>query len=497
MASKKDFKTKFKSGFKKTLNFLDKSFKNKLILLPTIGVLCLLSSLVVFNAGYLLGKSASYMDFVEATDYTTYKSSVMNNSVPFQYYSEARFQSIHIDGNDMYIVDANTKTKLIRSTTTGSLVITKCDLNGKVKKAYELDYAALGLAIYEDYKLDGFSSRYGGFYFGQKYNYLVITGMDIGSDAPINSVISKTDYANAPAYRIVKYNKNFKALDYLDIPYTANGNNITRPLGFATVSIDENSDGSEICVSSGKEGIGDNNGAGTRHQQGLQFIIDTKTMTLKSGIYQNFVSHSLNQYILYDGDDRLYIDMSDNGPHGVVAFKQSADLKSKSRTILHTTPATSSYWLMYMNLGGIAIGKNNYLAAWSTMDNSSNSNPTGLRDIEVCVLSKNLGSFVNITIEDYNTDATLTAGQPYLVPINNDKFVVLWQEYTYGSGTTFKNTCYAVIDSNGTILKETTRDDSIVLNRWCIPTYCSKQNKVVWFTDSTSGRTYHKLSVGV
>lgn len=510
--------SKSKINFKK----IDKHLNNKIVLATLVGLLSFISLLTVFNVGLVIGRSVSYMDFTSTwKNNLSYSTSVMDSTTPFQYYTETDSQTIHYDKNNTYVVDVLSKS--------GYITILEYNSKDRVTDAWELDYFSLGVQVYDQYNwkkiyekdADGKkvythqeessrTFRYGGIYFGDKYNYVALAGQRIGwftDELSQNSIFFSPlkKVVDAPAYRIIKYSKNFKQLDYVDIPYGVQNkvdendvtNDIARPLGFATLVMAESTDGSTLIVSTGKEGYDDGS---THHQTALQFVIDVKSFESTNGIRQNWVSHSLNQYVVYDNDTIVYCDLSDASPHGIKMYLTSPTGRILLSNI-HNTPVIGGYYFMHMNLGGVAVGEESYVIAYNTMDVTSTNTTT--RNIMISTVNRENQSTNQYMIEEYNNTAN-KGGQPYIVPMKNDNFAIMWHEYT--SGGAYLSTCYAVVNSKGETIINTTRTNEFVLNRYACPVYIEKEDVIKWTVDSTktdsdgikyNDRTFYRLELEV
>lgn len=489
-----------------------------------MGLFAFVAMLCIFQTGNSLGRAASYMDFTNATKFDTYNNSVMDSNIPFQYYSQQDFQSIHYDDNKKYVVDTISKP--------GHVVVLEYNSKDKITDKWELDFFSLGVSVYEEYNWDkiydadsngkavkdGWSKvythkeestrtfRYGGFHFGDKYNYLVLGGERIGwfTDhlaqnkwflSPLKKVVQ------APAYRIIKYSKDFKQLDYLDIEYGVQNklkdsdvtHDIARPFGFSTVSMAESPDGKELIVSTGREGYDDGS---THHQYGVQFIIDVKSFEkMNAGISVNFVSHSLDQYVAYDGDTKVFADLSDANPHGIKMNIFYPDGARKNLSSIHNTPVIGGYYLMHMNLGGLAIGEESYLLPINTMDLSYTDvalADTNTKSIMVMVVDKETYATTKVTLADYHSEGK-KGTKPYIVSLGNDNFAILWQEFT--TSNQFVATCYAIVNSKAEVVLPVVKNSDIYLNRWANPIFVD--DEIVWFVDTQDGRVFNRIKVEV
>ncbi len=518
----KQFAKEFKQLCKKILKNIDKSVKStKGITIYTI-ILGVISSILIFNLGFVTsgtiyntGENIIYsITSTDSFDTSTVSANVNYSTVLSSNYSYRNWNSVScnkqmmfVDGYNIYTADGYN--------TSGKFVLTKYDAKFKKESTNTFDYASYGSSIF---KKEGWSDcttfLYGNFAVSDDYYYLVLIGPDYGTAA------KDTDKLSAPGIRILKMNKSLRVLKYYDISYSSIG--ATRPGGWSDMAIAISPDDSELSLSTGLDGFYDSYstgvGTGSRHQIGLQLILDTSDMTLKkrSPIW---VTHTLGQHVIYDGTDRIFLDAADASPtHGLLLTKVSGTNYSTSTNTQVKTNIISSYVYMNMNIGGVVASNDNYLTVYNTMDNTlsssngatHNSASTEIRDIRVLVTPKDsVSNGTIITLHDYistkpttltKDEFTRTGGEPRITDIGNDRFLVMWYESIYNSGESFsyQTTCYMIIDGSGNVIQEVIKDNTMWLNTWVRPVYSEKNNTVYWFNDSTEGnRTFYSLKVRV
>lgn len=520
----KDFGKEFSKLWKKIIKLVDnsvKSVRGKTIYSIFLGII---STVLIFNLGFVISQSlvtgveeiVLSLNKTDSFTMTEVNSNVKYSSVLSANYSYRNWnnvscnkQMMFVDGYNIYTADGYN--------TSGKFVLTKYNSKFNKKSTKTFDYASYGKSIY---KKAGWSTDttflYGNFAVSDNYYYLVLVGPDYGSRA------KDTDMLSAPAVRILKMNKSLKVVDYYDMSYTSMG--ATRPGGWSDLAIAVSPDGSELSFSTGFDGFydsyasADGTGSGSRHQIGLQLIINTKDMTLKKKS-PVWATHTLGQHVIYDGEDRIFIDAADASPcHGILLSKVSGDNFTITQNKQVTTPIISSYVYMNLNIGGVAASSNNYLTVYNTMDETltsslgatHNSVSTEIRDIRVLVTPKNrVSSGTVITLHDYlstketsfiKNDDTRSGGEPRIVDIGNDNFLVMWYETIWNSSESFsyQTTCYMVIDGDGNVVQEVIKDNTMWLNTYVTPVFNSKNNTVYWFNDSATGiRTFYELKVRV
>jgi len=170
------------------------------------------------------------------------------------------------------------------------------------------------------------------------------------------------------------------------------------------------------------------------------------TVTYTSPIFpKNHVSHSFDQYVVFDGDTPVYLDHGDAYPRTVCLQKGRLERAESSsrlpRAVMFGIPGETGANMTGVTLGGLVISDRNYIAAISTVDHSrvsryTNFDMVGLgldqRDIVMCVVQKNYRNgeeATRITIGSYiGTDKI--ASTPRIISNGDNTFTVLWQEFS-------------------------------------------------------------------
>ncbi len=516
----KEFGREFKKLWFSFLKNLDKSVKSiKGITIYTI-ILGIISAILIFNLGFVTSSTIynTTEDIILSLSKTdTYETDIISadvnaNTVLSANYSYRNWntpgsnkQTMFVDGSYIYTVDGLNHT--------GEVVLTKYDTKFKKKSTKVFEFGNYGNKVFKSHKWDT-TFVYGNFVASDDYYYLVLLGPDYGGDI-------KSDRLHAPALRVVKLTKSMKEVCNYDVSYYEMG--ATRPGGWSNVGIDVSPNGDELSISTGFDGFydgyTDTGATGSRHQIGYQLILDTKKLELKkrSPIW---VTHTLGQHVKYDGNDnRIFIDAADASPvHGLLLSKVSGDKFTVTRNTQVTTPNINHYVYMNMNIGGVEVSNNNYLSVFNIMDNTlnasngatHNSASTEIRDIKVLVANKdNVTDAKIVTLYDYistkptpltKDENTRTGGEPRILNIGKDRFLVMWYECIYNSGESFSydTTCYMVIDGDGNIIQDVVKDNTMWMNTWAYPVYSSKNSTVYWFNDGVNGkRTFYSLKVRV
>ena len=271
---------------------------------------------------------------------------------------------------------------------------------------------------------------FGAFLSGNKYNYIAF-GQQNTEQSYSKEVI-----------RITKYDKSFTKIGSVSV---TGGSAQTRiPFDAGCPRMAENGDA--LILHTTRERYTSNDGL--NHQSNLTLIIDTGKMavTYISAEYpQNHTSHSFDQYVIFDGDVPVYLDLGDAYPRAVVLQKgELTNGSAAGHTLISATmmniPGQIGANQTGVTLGGLAVSDKNYLAVIATVDHSkvvqyTNFGMTGLsidqRDIVVCSVRK---SFSNgdmakqITIGKYTGTNTI-ASTPRVLSNGDNSFTVIWAEF--------------------------------------------------------------------
>lgn len=339
--------------------------------------------------------------------------------------------------------------------------------------------------------VDFLLEKFGGFYCGEKYNYIVY-----GRENP-------TMNKNITTFALVKYDKQtwqIKGVTELK------NNDTVIPFNIGSLRMAEYGDNLIIRTCHKMYNT---------HQSSASFVVNTETM---QGKYfrqdSSFVSHSFNQYVKTDGKAFAFVDHGDGAPRSVVlrvlpGSAESGDLSgSRLEVDLFPIPGEGGANCTGVTVGGFEVSESNYISVISTIDHSKVHTYTkvemqGLdkdeRDIVVLVVPKdsiNSENVKKIYLTDY-VDKGKCGSVPYLVKIDGGIFMVLWQEFEYsGNKLMDVGLKYAYIDENGNVIGEIRNFDGGVLARDCQPVVMN--GKVTWFVNTTYGhRVFHTIDVDV
>lgn len=325
---------------------------------------------------------------------------------------------------------------------------------------------------------------FGGFFAGKTYNYMVF-GQSNTEENDRKEVI-----------RVVKYDKDFQRLDSVSI---TGGECFTiEPFDAGSLRMAEN--GNELAIHTSRKRYTTEDGL--NHQSQLTIRLDTASMRVKNAMsrfQENHVSHSFNQFALYDGGRLVLVDHGDAYPRSVVLNRASGS--SYTATDLLKIPGAIGANCTGVTVGGFEASGSSYLAAINTIDHSKvtaydSYSMTGLdrdeRDIVLLACAKSGSRTQQVRLTDYTGHGRL-GSTPYLVKLSDDRFLVLWEEFAYGERTapTDQGVRYVEVDGSGNPLTEVQAAQNARLSSDCQPVLVD--GAVTWYVNVKAGRMFYQI----
>ena len=346
------------------------------------------------------------------------------------------------------------------------------------------NYSADGKKLISQRTISKELNLFGGFYSGKDYNYLVF-GQNNTAESDSKEVV-----------RVVKYTKSWSKVNSCSI----SGVNTTKPFSAGSLRMEEA--GGKLYVYTCHEMYADSDGI--NHQANMLFTIDESSMSLTDSMYDvsnltdGYVSHSFNQFIKADESGKyIYrVDHSEssnyfmNGSYlsvnGITLTKYKADGKSTAVSVsipVKFDMNKSNY--TGASIGGFELGSGNCLIAYAKDVSSS----CKTRNVYISVTDELFNGTQNIALTNYGTSSKVTCRTPQLIKINDNLFLVMWEEYNSSTGKTATKTM--TVDSNGkTVTKAISHSFGL---SDCQPIVCS-DGMVKWYVTNNSAPTLYKLS---
>ena len=346
------------------------------------------------------------------------------------------------------------------------------------------NYSADGKKLISQRTISKELNLFGGFYSGKDYNYLVF-GQNNTAESDSKEVV-----------RVVKYTKGWSKVNSCSI----SGVKTTKPFSAGSLRMEEA--GGKLYVYTCHEMYADSDGI--NHQANMLFTIDESSMSLTDSMYDvsnltdGYVSHSFNQFIKADESGKyIYrVDHSEssnytmNGSYlsvnGITLTKYKADGKSTAVSV--SIPVKfdinkSNY--TGASISGFELGSGNCLIAYAKDVSSS----CKTRNVYISVTDELFNGTQNIALTNYGTSSKVTCRTPQLIKINDNLFLVMWEEYNSSTGKTATKTM--TVDSNSkTVTKAISHSFGL---SDCQPIVCS-DGMVKWYVTNNSAPTLYKLS---
>lgn len=299
---------------------------------------------------------------------------------------------------------------------------------------------------------------YGGFFSGAQYNFIVFGQNNLNDSDSVEVV------------RVVKYSKDWNRLDSCSLY----GANTYIPFDAGSLSMTEN--GGILYILTCHEMYKSSDGL--HHQANMHIKIKESDMTLidsKTGV-QNFgygyVSHSFNQFIASDSEYVYYVDHGDAYPRAVTFTRNKWNNAINGWTPV--TNAVEAYKIdgrTGMNatgvmVGGIGLASNNVLIPISSITmtgDTTRTSFTGQRNIILLVAPKTAtqtSQVRQIKYTSYGNGANVNVLNPQITKINDNKFLLMWEEGDRYKGTSSSYLC--LVDGQGNKLSEIVKSKVIL-----------------------------------
>ena len=320
---------------------------------------------------------------------------------------------------------------------------------------------------------------YGGFYSGSDA-YYIVTGQK-----------NEEESDTVECYRITKYDKNWNRIGSAGLydcntflPFRAGCVRMTEADGYLFVRTSH-----QMYLSSD----------GLRHQANVTIQFDenkleitdsyTDVMNSKYG----YVSHSFNQFIKTEGNHLVAVDHGDAYPRSIVLTEYQTDFTNGqfiSNMNYWKNPCKSTDLFEFTgeigdnatgaSVGGFEVTDSAYLVAANSINQEDTSDDRSRHDYRnVCIVGKSKRdghTFVNWLT---NLEGDLSATTPYLVKINDNKYLVMWSYQKRSVGAID----YTYIDADGSQISPVYTMNGMLSD--CEPVYIN--DTVVWYTSDSDG----------
>ena len=320
---------------------------------------------------------------------------------------------------------------------------------------------------------------YGGFYSGGDA-YYIVTGQK-----------NEEESDTVECYRITKYDKNWNRIGSAGLydcntflPFRAGCVRMTEADGYLFVRTSH-----QMYLSSD----------GLRHQANVTIQFDENKLVITDSYTDvmnskyGYVSHSFNQFIKTEGNHLVAVDHGDAYPRSIVLTEYQTDFTNGQFI------SNMNYWKNPCKLtdlfeftgeigdnatgasvGGFEVTDSAYLVAANSINQEDTSDDRSRHDYRnVCIVGKSKRdghTFVNWLT---NLEGDLSATTPYLVKINDNKYLVMWSYQKRSVGAID----YTYIDADGSQISPVYTMNGMLSD--CEPVYIN--DTVVWYTSDSDG----------
>ncbi len=320
---------------------------------------------------------------------------------------------------------------------------------------------------------------YGGFYSGSDA-YYIVTGQK-----------NEEESDTVECYRITKYDKNWNRIGSAGLydcntflPFRAGCVRMTEADGYLFVRTSH-----QMYLSSD----------GLRHQANVTIQFDENKLVITDSYTDvmnskyGYVSHSFNQFIKTEGNHLVAVDHGDAYPRSIVLTEYQTDFTNgqfisnmnywknpcKSTDLFEFTGEIGDNDT-YASVGGFEVTDSAYLVAANSINQEDTSDDRSRHDYRnVCIVGKSKKdehTFVNWLTD---LEGNLSATTPYLVKINDNKYLVMWSYQKRSVGAID----YTYIDADGSQISPVYTMKGMLSD--CEPVYIN--DTVVWYTSDSDG----------
>ena len=362
---------------------------------------------------------------------------------------------------ESYLVDTGTGYMRVQGNVTGQ---------GMVASYY--DYS---LSITERKNIPAVLPIFGAFY-ETSSNYYIVSGQD------------NTEENNSKeVFRITKYDKNWNKIKSCGLY----GANTIHPFDAGSCRISHI--GKHLVIRTAHEMYTSDDGL--NHQANVTIQVNTDTMVITDsytgtgGNYCGYVSHSFNQFIKLEDNKIVAVDHGDAYPRSICLMKYPTDVttgsfQSNNVTTIDvlTIPGSIGNNNTGATVGGFEISNSAYLIAGNSIAEGS-TNLNGTRNIFVAAVNKTNNTVQKTWLTDYSA-AGDEVGNPFLVKLSADSYMVLWgkDETVY----------YTKVSGNGQKVGQTYSMEGYLSD--CVPIVSN--NNIIWYTWNNAEEVFYKIPLG-
>ena len=301
-----------------------------------------------------------------------------------------------------------------------------------------------------------------GAFYSDGSNYYLLTGQE-----------NTEESATREVYRVTKYSTDWSRISSVSLKDC----NTTIP--FDAGGADMISYGNTLFIRTCHEMYTSSDGY--NHQANLTMLVDTSAMTILDSFSKvwnssgGYCSHSFNQYVALDGSYFIGADHGDAHPRGIMVTRYNNAVASGSLSGVnvyfpynYSESDTLHYNYTGANVGGLGVSSSSYLVAGNSI-NQADFDQSKTKNIMIAVVNKSTGT-TGYKMLTSNTEGETSCGNPFLVKVNDGRFLVLWSK-----GDVLQ---YAFTDGDGNLQGSIYSAEGMISD--CRPVM--NGGKAVWYT---------------
>lgn len=320
-------------------------------------------------------------------------------------------------------------------------------------------------------------TRFGGCYFAQDYNFLVF-GQENLDENDETEVI-----------RIQKYSKDWEFIDSLSLY----GENTYRPFNAGSLRMTDTQ--GFLYVHTCHNMYGDSNGS--HHQANMTFVVNIEDMSLDqifSGVMNlsqaGYVSHSFNQFVVNDDEYVYRVDHGDAYPRGISITKAAvgADITDIEYIVPITIEGRVGSNTTGTSIGGTECSSENIIIAGNIYADAENQRSSP-RNIFINITNKDFSETKTITLTQFDKDSCVTARTPHLIKLDDNQFLVMWEEQNIQDNTYV--TKMLTFNSYGNLMSDISQFPLRLSD--CVPILTS-DGTIKWFTSNNESSVIYSVN---
>ena len=316
---------------------------------------------------------------------------------------------------------------------------------------------------------------WGGFFAGSEYNFLVF-----GQD-------NLEDDDSAESIRVVRYSKNWHRIDAAAL----RGSNVRQPFVAGSLRMAQAGDILYIHTTRNMYKTAD----GKVHQSNFSFNVHIPTMSAIRET-RGYASHSFNQFVFVDGANVVRLDHGDAYPRALVITRFVGEAGSLGKGELGTLEVLPILGKIGANAtgvqaGGFAASSTHYLTVGKSIEQVEDG--SSKQNIFVIATDK-----VKFDAES-NTMRWLTSlrpadakevSNPQLVPVGNDRFLLLWCETGADDHAVESTLRYVFLSASGETASQIYSAEHVWLSD-CQPILA--EGKVQWYATGDNELNFYRI----